>query len=457
MLPYIVLKNIVRLALRLFFSRFQVYNLSQLQALRGPLIIASNHPNTFMDPLILAVLTKQRVGFIANGSIFNHYTRHIFNYFHVIPIYRKKDTADVALSQAELNKQTFQRCYDYLENGGTIMIFPEGTSEIERRLREIKTGTARIALGAEYENNFTLGVKILPIGINYSNPTQYRGEVFVNIGSPIKLADFRENYTPEHFEVVEQLTNILEQKLRELVIITDDNEDDNFVAHIEVLYKNKLFDELGLDEESERDEFVIVKQIIEAVHYFEQHEPQLVSKLQIKTENYLENLQKIGINDEVFSQSRRLYAQFINTYLKLIIGLPLYLFGLLTHYIPYKLPYHIARSITKDITYHAPIMMTAAVIIFPIFYGLNLWIVQYLFQNVWVTVVFAVLLPISGFFVLWYWDKFLRFTKGWRAIRLFQKKPSLMKSLWEERKNLFELFDKSLHKYLQQLNRIEQL
>ncbi len=226
MLLYAFLKFILRVSLRIFFRQFQIEGGEKLRKAKGPLILAANHPNTFMDPLIVATLVRQRVAFIANGSIFNRFTRPIFKYFHVIPVYRKKDTSDVPLSPAELNKKTFQRCYDYLEANGTILIFPEGTSEIERRLREIKTGTARIALGAEADNEFQLGIQILPIGLNYSDPTHFRTEVFVNVGQPILLTDFKEKYNPDSFEAVETLTQLIEQRLAETVIVTEDDEED---------------------------------------------------------------------------------------------------------------------------------------------------------------------------------------------------------------------------------------
>ncbi|MEZ4901832.1 MAG: lysophospholipid acyltransferase family protein [Spirosomataceae bacterium] len=269
MVIYLILKNIVKLALRLFFRRMEVAGLEKLQAIDPPLIVAVNHPNTFMDPLIIAALLPQRVAFIANGSIFNRFTRPIFKHLHVIPVYRKKDTVDVTLSPAELNKMTFQRCYDYLEANGTILIFPEGTSEIERRLREIKTGAARIALGAEYENNFTLGVTILPMGLNYSDPTHFRSEVFVNIGEPIALKDFKKIDAPPTFEAVEHLTDTLQQRLAETVIITEDEQEDTLVMQVEKLYKNQLFADWELNKKSKKDEFELIKRLVEAVRYFE--------------------------------------------------------------------------------------------------------------------------------------------------------------------------------------------
>jgi 1-acyl-sn-glycerol-3-phosphate acyltransferase len=94
----------------------------------------------------------------------------------MIPIQRKHDTNQKKYN----NEQIFQKCFDHLAKGGTILIFPEGTSVHKRILNEIKTGTARIALGAEQANDFRLNLKIVTFGLNYSNPASFRSEVFVN-------------------------------------------------------------------------------------------------------------------------------------------------------------------------------------------------------------------------------------------------------------------------------------
>ncbi|WP_428658071.1 lysophospholipid acyltransferase family protein [Runella sp.] len=451
MLLYSFLKFILKVSLRIFFRRFQVHGLEKLRKAKGPLILAVNHPNTFMDPLIVATLVRQRVAFIANGSIFSRFTRPIFKYLHVIPVYRKKDTSDVPLSPAELNKMTFQRCYDYLESKGTILIFPEGTSEIERRLRELKTGTARIALGAEYENNFHLGLQILPIGLNYSDPTRFRSDVFVNIGEPIAVADFKEKYHSASFETAEELTDLIQQRLAETVIITEDEEEDTLVKQIELLYKNQLFEELVLDNKAQKDEFELIKQIVAAVRYFEQHRPALFRSLQVQMSNYLENLQKLSLSDEILAQTQRLNRHLWSTLARLILGLPIYAFGLIINYIPYILPSKIARLISSDITYRAPLMMTVGVITFPLFYGLHIWGFQQLFQQPWLTVGYAITLPFSGFFVLWYWSLATRLAHVWQALQLFRRKPSLMDTLTNQRDKIFSELKEAKQLYLNRI------
>lgn len=448
MLIYSLLKFIVKVSLRLFFRRFQVYGLQQLRKAKGPLILAVNHPNTFMDPLIVATLVRQRVAFIANGSIFNRFTRSIFKYMHVIPVYRKKDTSDVPLSPAELNKMTFQRCYDYLEAKGTLLIFPEGTSEIERRLRELKTGTARIALGAEYENDFELGLKILPIGLNYSDPTRFRSDVFINIGQPIPLSDFREKYNSQSFDTVEELTDLIHRRLAETVIITEDEEEDTLVKQIEVLYKNQLFDELALDSKAQKNEFDLVKQIITAVRYFEHHRPELFRSLQLKMTNYLTALKKLHLSDETLARTQRLHRHLASAVISLALGFPIYLFGLIINYIPYILPSKLARLISADITYRAPLMMTLGIFTFPLFYGLHLWGFYRVFHHAGLTLAYAVSLPLSGFFVLWYWDNATRLRYVWQALRLFRQKPSLMQTLTNQRGHIFSELKEAKRLYL---------
>jgi hypothetical protein len=134
--------------------------------------------------------------------------------------------------------------------------------------------------------------------------------------------------------------------------------------------------------------------------------------------------------------------------LKLIVGFPFYTWGLFTNYVPYISPSKIANLISSDVTYRAPIMMTVGIIAFPVFYGLDIWAMQTAFQNSWLTLAFAVSLPLTGYFVLWYWDKVTRLSHLWQALRLFRQKPTLMESLTTERTKIFNLLEEAKTIYL---------
>jgi 1-acyl-sn-glycerol-3-phosphate acyltransferase len=245
---YILLKLIVKLALKVFYTDIHVQIKGQIPT-NGPLIVVSNHPNTFMDPIVIASVLPQQVYFLTNGSVFkNSLIGWLLGKMHMIPIYRKEDVNGPTPD----NRASFARCFDFLARKGTLLIFPEGSSVHERRLRKLKTGTARIALGAEAEHNFALGVQILTIGLNYSDPIRFRSELFINVDAPIQVATYEAAYHNDPVEAVNQLTEEMRVRLEKHVIVTRNQEEDDLVRCIEVVYKGRLVKELQIEEEPEQ-------------------------------------------------------------------------------------------------------------------------------------------------------------------------------------------------------------
>src|SRR5918996_136549 len=70
--------------------------------------------------------------------------------------------------------------------GGTIGICPEGVSHNEPRLKPLKTGAARIALGAASTGS-QLDVKIVPVGLYYTEKTTFRSSALLRFGEPITV------------------------------------------------------------------------------------------------------------------------------------------------------------------------------------------------------------------------------------------------------------------------------
>lgn len=94
-----------------------------------------------------------------------------------------------------MNKAMFQTVQDrMLDEGVSIAIFPEGTCHSTVALKELKTGTALMALQVA-----ALGAKagrkdripIVPVGLNYSEASGqlWRSNVLVDIGRPIEVTD----------------------------------------------------------------------------------------------------------------------------------------------------------------------------------------------------------------------------------------------------------------------------
>jgi glycerol-3-phosphate O-acyltransferase / dihydroxyacetone phosphate acyltransferase len=443
---YFFLKLIIKIAIKVFYKKIQVQN-SQFLATGVPVIVVANHPNTFMDPILIALQIKQPLYFLSNGSVFtNPFTKWLWKQFQMIPIYRQKDAVE-GVDKAEANKKAFGKCFDFLAKKGSLLIFPEGSSITERRLREIKTGTARIALGAEFQNDFKLNLKILPIGINYSAPQKFRSEVFLNVGEPILLDTFKEKYNLDDHKTVNELTDQIEQSLQDLIIHIPNEESDKLAEKVEILFKNDLFREYQFSNQNKAEDFEIVKEIVVAIEFHKKENPEKIQKIQTDINAYFQNLKRLNISDEAFTSKdqKDIFLAIFSTLSFLILGFPLYLYGFLNNYLPYLLPSVIAEKFTDEEEWHAPIMLIAGIFTFSIFYTVQIFLSFYWFQSSLFSFIYGISLPLSGFFALYYGFKFSLFKEKWHLLQLFYQKRELVSNLIQDRK----LIIKELNDYKQ--------
>ncbi|WP_373528546.1 lysophospholipid acyltransferase family protein [Nostoc sp.] len=86
--------------------------------------------------------------------------------------------------------QTLRHGVELLQQKKALVIFPEGNIYRDGEVHQLKPGIARLALSAESSHS-GLGVKIIPIGINYSQPYPNWGtDVSIHIGSAIRVTDY---------------------------------------------------------------------------------------------------------------------------------------------------------------------------------------------------------------------------------------------------------------------------
>jgi glycerol-3-phosphate O-acyltransferase/dihydroxyacetone phosphate acyltransferase len=407
MLFYTVMKPVVRLGLRVFFRRLEVRHRERLR-LPGPLMLCGNHPNTLMDPLVTAVQRHEPIAFLAKSTFFkNPILGAIMRSGNCIPIYRRQDaassTGEVNAKQlAASNEASFGRCYDYLERGGTVMIFPEGTSISERRLRPLKTGAARIALGTEARHDFKLGLKLVCVGTNYFDPTRFRSDVLLNVAPPIVVADYATRYHQDPDAAADELTEEIRQRLTRRLVISRDAADDQLAQQVERTFG----DHLNPDDDPDTlyDNFELSRTLLDAVAWFEQHDPGRLATLRTLLTSYLGNLQAHQLDDDALDQSHRPGARLAD-YLNLVLGLPIGIYGLLTNYIPYKIPSQVARRATKEMEFIAAIMLGVGMVTFPLAYAIEAAAVQHWLTHDWrLTALFVLSLPLTGFYALGYWQ-----------------------------------------------------
>lgn len=207
-LLYKLLKIYVRLAIHLFCHSIDVDKRSLLNT-KGPLLIASNHPNSFLDAILFDILFDIPITSLARGDAFKN--KRIFKVLRslkMLPVYRIRKGAE----NLNTNYDTFDSCIELFKQSEGVLIFSEGLCVNEWHLRPLKKGTARLAFQAW---DAAIPLKVLPAGINYSSFRKYGKKVIVHFGDLIEAGNFAGVITDG--EKNTQFNKILKERLQPLV------------------------------------------------------------------------------------------------------------------------------------------------------------------------------------------------------------------------------------------------
>jgi 1-acyl-sn-glycerol-3-phosphate acyltransferase len=216
-LIYQLLKPSARLFLKIACRNIKI-NKPQLLQSKGPVLLACNHPNSFLDGLILAILFDEPVHSLARGDAFKkNRDARLLRLFNIHPVYREREGKELV----PLNYKTFDICKEIFKQNGIVLIFSEALCVNEWKLRPLRKGTARMAFDNWNEN---IPLRVLPVGINYSSFHSFGKNVIINFGKEITTADF--NLAETSGKNLVLFNEMLEQELQNAVIAINSNDTD---------------------------------------------------------------------------------------------------------------------------------------------------------------------------------------------------------------------------------------
>jgi 1-acyl-sn-glycerol-3-phosphate acyltransferase len=180
----------------------------------GPVLLVANHPNSLLDPTLVVASADRPVRFLAKAPLFtDRKIGWLVKAAGAIPVYRRSD--DPALMSR--NEDAFRAVFEVLGDGAAVGIFPEGISHSDPSIAPLKTGAARIALGAAARSGRAF--PIVPMGLSFREKETFRSDAFVIRGMPVAWDDLALR-GPDDVEAVRELTARIDAALRTVTVNT---------------------------------------------------------------------------------------------------------------------------------------------------------------------------------------------------------------------------------------------
>jgi 1-acyl-sn-glycerol-3-phosphate acyltransferase len=396
---------------RLFYRRIWV---AGRPSPKGAVVFAPNHQNALMDAICILCTCNCQPVFVARADIFRsrRILIRILHFLRILPIYRRRDGVDTS----ENNRDTFDVLLATLHSGRAVGIMPEGAYSKLKRLQPLQKGIFRIAMKAQETYGDKPCVKIIPVGLEYSDIRQFRSEVMIRYGEAIELSDYYGLYAEQPARALKQLQDILTERMKKGMIHIENDTYYNEIDCARRFFEPDLIELLGLHNDAE-GKLAAQQRVVAALEEMAARRPDKMAVLSADIRQYTAWLAERRLCDRTVRQpcSR---AVLLRNGLLLAAGLPLWVVAMALNYPPYLLAKKISRM-PKDPQFTSSVHYVGTIAFFPL-YHLMLAVLFFLFVPGVPWKIGLSLLPApAGLFALT-WQR--AFTQ-WADCRRFRQQP----------------------------------
>lgn len=434
---YHILKFILTIGIRIYYKEIKIVGKEHIPK-TGPLIIAANHPNTLMDAWIVGMICKQPIYYMTKATFFStNFKKRVLKSLKMVPINRAHEGKQIGVD----NKASFEACYQLLEDGKFLVIFPEGTSFKERVLRKLKSGTARIALETEKRNNFELGVKIVTVGINYAMPERFQSRILVSISEPFEVKNMKEKYAENPTKASKEVTEKIRINLEQVLATTLDKEHDEITENLYDILSIKDFKKLSRSKGVE-NRISKVREISNRLQELEVSEPWKVYEIKHLARKINFKLKKLHLKTmfvEKGIRKGRVIRELFWSMLLIILFFPIFIYGVFFNILPYKFVDWLVPKISKDVEYFAPLAIILSALVYPLYYFGLIYAVVNIFDLIFFRgMIFTLSLPISGIFAYTFKKNLDHVAYKWNYLFLLISRKDIVRALDKDIKKLKE-------------------
>ena len=419
----------------LYFRKEHILGLENVPDNGTPVVVVSNHQNCLNDPLCVCLqLTDRRMNFIARANVFKV---PIFNKalraMGLLPAYRMSHEGLGAVSK---NQETFDDAGAALNDGETLMLFPEADHQDKRWLGTFKLGYLRIAFAAAEKNDFKQDIMILPSCNHYSNYFHARTDMLIRFGKPISLQPYYERYKEAPRETMVEINKIVRAAIQEMMLHISDIEHYDQIDFLRDNGSGKEYAKKhGYKFNYLPSRLLSDQRLVNELEKAGKEQPEVMEEIYKDTATFIQGLKELNIRDWLFQKNPGIGAAALRG-LGLLALLPFFLVSIGPTALLFLIPKIFLKAMIKDKMFFSSFnVAVSAFVSIPICLIIPV-ILLWIFLGFWWALGYFVAFPIM-FIIAWnYMRIFMKFvgTCNFAARRNRAK----VKELRKLRKSIFK-------------------
>ncbi|HEX9799198.1 MAG TPA: lysophospholipid acyltransferase family protein [Thermoanaerobaculia bacterium] len=422
--------------LGLFFRRVEVVGAERLPE-HGPFVVVANHVNGLLDPMFVLGPLRVPARVLGKSTIWRiPLIAQLADLAGAIPVYRRHDPG----VDSARNVESFERCFEELARLGMLALFPEGISHDEPGLQPLRTGAARIAIGAERRRG-PLGVKIVPVGLVFEARERFRSRALVVVGEPIDPSEEVRLAESDEASAVRRLTDRIAAALARVTLNFSSWEEARLIE-----FGAGIYQRLHGGEPPRRmaHEFEARAALALALGRLRVVHPHEVEAAVITARAYEDLLRTVGVTDVQATARvpRDLAFAFVaRTLARLLLASPVALLGTLLNLVPYGVVHAISLLLEEQPNQIATYKLFPALVLYP-----ATWVGWGVAAASWLGteagVALGLVAPFAGWVALRWHERRRRLWRESRAVLVLRRRADVAAELLRRRAHVDAALDR---------------
>jgi 1-acyl-sn-glycerol-3-phosphate acyltransferase len=430
---------------QIFYKKYHILGKENIPPKGTPVVIVGNHQNGLMDALGIcyALPRNEYPIFLARSDIFSKtFISKLLRWLKIMPVYRVRDGYDTV----EGNNGIFDKAIELVQDGIPVILFPEAGHQQGHSLGTFKKGFARIAFDSAQKDGFQSDFYILPVGNHYKNYYKPRSELVINIGKPIKLSEFYQEFQENPPKARNRLAEVTRAKIKELILDIDDPDHYGTIDSMRKIVRPQLAWKLGLKFNHLPDALKTDQKLMQMLHLEKQEgREKRVLEMYRSIDEHATLLKEMNLTEKVLSDPKSLQVLLLRSVL-FLLGWPFFLYGAFFGYLPWAIARRIALKMAtrlKDKILFMSMAFGQSHLIFYPLQDLLLTILMMVFTgSFWWGLAFFITLFPTRMFATDYYYQFIHHARLFRGWRLAVRKNKLYERLHKQHQHILEQFDK---------------